>query len=92
MLRSATLTNDTVFGASLAPDAATTTLAKASSDEEAAHRALLAIDIKRFLERPGENAVTPSIPVAPPGAPIGEPAMDWLRRVEPWCIWDWNYE
>jgi hypothetical protein len=26
--------------------------------------------------------------VAPPGAPIGEPAMDWLARMEPWCSWE----
>jgi len=78
------------WAASLEPNAANTTLAKASTDEEAAHRALLALDIKRFLERPASPASTPAIPMAPPGAPIGEPAMNWLRRVEPWCVYDWN--
>jgi hypothetical protein len=51
----------------------------------AAHRAQLAADIKRFLERPLPPATRATIPDAPPGAPIGEPAMDWLRRVEPPC-------
>jgi hypothetical protein len=35
-------------------------------------------DIKRFLARPMTE--TPRAPAPPPGAPIGEPAMDWLRR------------
>jgi hypothetical protein len=52
----------------------------------AAHAQLLAADIKRFLDRPTAPATRLDIPSAPPGAPIGEPAMDWLRRVE--CLWD----
>ena len=80
------------WAAGLSPDAASTTLAKAASDDEAAHRALLALDIERFLERPAAPASTPPSPAVPPGAPIGEPAMDWLRRVEPWCTWDWMYD
>jgi hypothetical protein len=56
---------------------------------EAAHRALLAADIERFLERPGSTSEAPSLPDAPPGAPIGEPALDWLMRLEPPCsLWD----
>jgi hypothetical protein len=43
-------------------------------------------DIKRFLARP-MTAVTSRAPAPPPGAPIGEPAMDWLRRLEPPCDW-----
>jgi hypothetical protein len=30
------------------------------------------------------------IPAAPPGAPIGDPGMDWLQRLEPPCSWWWN--
>jgi hypothetical protein len=50
-----------------------------------AHGTLLAADIKRFLDRPMAPAARMEIPAVPPGAPIGEPGMDWLRRVEPWC-------
>ena len=50
-----------------------------------AHNALLAADIKRFLDRPSPAAARVEIPDAPPGAPIGEPAMDWLGRLEPPC-------
>lgn len=54
-----------------------------------AHHELIAADIKRFLERPAPPATTQPMPAAPPGAPIGEPAMDWLRRLEPPCShWD----
>jgi hypothetical protein len=52
---------------------------------EAAHEALLAQDIRRFLERPAASLASPSIPVAPPGPPIGEPALDYLRSLEPYC-------
>jgi hypothetical protein len=51
----------------------------------AAHGSLLAADIKRFLERPAAPASATPLPSAPPGAPIGEPGMDWLRRIEPVC-------
>jgi hypothetical protein len=51
-----------------------------------AHAALLTADINRFLTRPATAvAVRMPAPAIPPGAPIGEPAMDWLRRVEPPC-------
>jgi hypothetical protein len=57
----------------------------------AAHRALLAADIKRFLERPAPPATRVDIPAAPPGAPIGDPGMDWLNRMEPACsAWWWE--
>jgi hypothetical protein len=57
---------------------------------QAAHASLLAADIKRFLDRPAPPATRLEIPEAPPGAPIGEPAMDWLRRLEPPCsYWEW---
>jgi hypothetical protein len=55
-----------------------------------AHAALLASDIKRFLDRPFAPASRAEVPSAPPGAPIGDPGMDWLRRTEPGCSWDWN--
>jgi hypothetical protein len=49
---------------------------------DAAHAAMLAADIKRFLDRPFAPATRTDVPGAPPGAPIGEPAMDWLRRID----------
>jgi hypothetical protein len=52
---------------------------------EAAHGSLLAQDIRRFLERPAASLAPPSIPAAPPGPPIGEPALDYLRSLEPLC-------
>lgn len=55
---------------------------------DAAHQALLAADIKRFLERPATPATPTPIPTAPPGAPIGEPALEWLQRLEPACSID----
>jgi hypothetical protein len=39
---------------------------------------LLALDIGRFLDRPGEVYGLQSAPSAPPGAPIGMPARDFL--------------
>ena len=42
---------------------------------------LLALDIQRFLDRPGEVYGLQSAPGAPPGAPIGMPAMDFLGRL-----------
>src|SRR5436190_1134501 len=54
-----------------------------ASEPEQAQRALLAADIKRFLERPADIAHPMPAPNAPPGAPIGEPAMDWLAPA-PW--------
>ena len=61
---------------------------QAASVGTAAHATLLAADIRRFLDRPATAvAVRMPAPTAPPGAPIGEPAMEWLRRVDP-CLWD----
>ena len=58
-------------------------------EAEAAHRALLAADIKRFVERPVNDQLSarfmPPSP-APPGAPIGDIGQDWLAR--PQCSWD----
>ncbi|MBS1856440.1 MAG: zinc-dependent metalloprotease [Acidobacteria bacterium] len=53
------------------------------NEEEQAQRALLAADIKRFLERPADPVRVMPVADAPPGAPIGEPALDWLAPV-PW--------
>jgi len=50
-----------------------------------AHEELLARDIRRFLERPAAPLASPAIPVAPPGPPIGDPALDYLRSLEPYC-------
>jgi hypothetical protein len=52
-----------------------------------AHAALIVSDIKRFLDRPFAPATRADIPPAPPGAPIGDPGMEWLRKLEPACSW-----
>ena len=54
----------------------------------AAHASLLAGDIKRFLDRPAPPVTATPLPGAPPGAPIGEPALEWLRHIEPACSMD----
>ena len=54
---------------------------------EVAHAGLLAHDIKRFMDRPATAADIRQTPLAPPGAPIGDPGMDWLNRVMPPCSW-----
>jgi hypothetical protein len=56
------------------------------NDADVANRTLLAADIKRFLERPAETMRVIPAPDAPPGAPIGDPGMDWLAR--PRCDWE----
>ena len=50
------------------------------SDAEAAQHALLAADIKRFLDRPAEPMKPQPAIEAPPGAPIGDAGIDWLAR------------
>jgi hypothetical protein len=68
----------------------------ATGEAEQAQHALLAADIKRFLERPADPAQPMPAPAAPPGAPIGgDSGMDWLAPV-PACSWsaehpDWWY-
>lgn len=54
-----------------------------------AHHHTLAMDIKRFLDRPYQAYVRPPIVDAPPGAPIGgDIGMEFLRRLEPvTCDW-----
>ena len=53
-----------------------------------AHASLLAADIKRFLDRPFAPATRTELPTPPPGAPIGDPGMDWLGTLAPLCSWD----
>jgi hypothetical protein len=57
--------------------------APANEADQAQHQ-LLAADIKRFLERPGETAHIMPAPEAPPGAPIGDEGEDWLAPVPGW--------
>jgi hypothetical protein len=57
-----------------------------ANESETAQRTLLAADIKRFLERPADPMRVLPAPEAPPGAPIGDPGMDWLAPV-PGCTW-----
>jgi Met-zincin/Domain of unknown function (DUF5117) len=61
----------------------------AGADEaNAAAYTLLARDIRRFIERPYAADSAPSSPDAPPGAPIGQPALEFIHRyLEPWCAW-----
>jgi hypothetical protein len=55
---------------------------------EAAHASLLARDIKRFMDNP-DAFKRPAAPTVPPGAPIGEPGLNWLGLAEPPCsVWD----
>jgi hypothetical protein len=56
--------------------------AGSGTDSAAAHAALLAEEMDRFLEDP-EGYAFASTPSAPPGAPIGEPALRWLERWAP---------
>ena len=51
-----------------------------TSDAERAQHESIAADVKRFLERPAEAMRAMPSPSAPPGAPIGEPELDWLVR------------
>lgn len=66
-------------------------------EQEGAHAMTLAQDIQRFMDRPAAPATSPNGVEAPPGAPIGQPAMnwmigspaqEWLSLTEPWCTWE----
>ncbi|MSO60990.1 MAG: DUF5117 domain-containing protein [Acidobacteria bacterium] len=53
------------------------------AESERAHRLLMAADIKRFIERPMNDAMSARImppSPAPPGAPIGDMPQEWLVR------------
>ena len=53
----------------------------APAEAEQAQHALLAADIKRFLDRPADPLRPIPAPDAPPGAPIGgDPGMNWLAQ------------
>jgi hypothetical protein len=65
--------------------------APAANAHAAAHATLLAADIKRFLERPSTPAQRMELPEAPPGAPIGDPAMEWWRRTSETCDFGWRH-
>ena len=62
-------------------------LAGGVTTRRSAHRALLAADIKRFLERSQESVGIVPMEPAPPGAPIGDMGQDWLSTPG-WCAWD----
>jgi hypothetical protein len=71
-----------------------TSLAQVGAASDVATRAstaLLASDIRRFLGRPATPATRAAAVNAPPGAPIGEPAMEWLQLVPPPCSWEYRY-
>ena len=59
----------------------------AAGASDRAAQALMAADIKRFLERPVDPIRTPTAYDAPPGAPIGDGGMDWLTSPS-WCAWE----
>ena len=59
----------------------------ATGASDRAAQALMAADIKRFLERPLDPIRTPTTYDAPPGAPIGDGGMDWLMSPS-WCAWE----
>jgi len=52
----------------------------ADAESQSANAQYLADEIKRFLDRPSQPAQRLAVPEAPPGAPIGQPAMEWLKR------------
>jgi len=60
-----------------------------------AHEQMLVSDIGRFLERPHEPIASPRALDMPPGDPIGDPGMLWLKtsasgtpQVDLTCEWD----
>jgi hypothetical protein len=65
-----------------------------ASEADRAQNMLIAADIKRFLERPGEPTRIMPTADAPPGAPIGDSGNDWLAA-PPWyshtAAFDFNY-
>jgi hypothetical protein len=63
-------------------------VARQGGEAAVAQATLLSADIGRFLTRPANPvAIRFPAPNAPPGAPIGDPAMEWLLRLEPPCEW-----
>ncbi len=67
--------------------------AEADIDPELAHLRLAVMDIERFLSRPAETYSMPGTPDAPPGAPIGQPAPDYLLGAHGVLLgggWSWS--
>ena len=56
----------------------------------APHYGLLTADITRFLDRPAEAYRQPALPGAPPGAPIGDPGIEWLPPYGTGSFW-WSW-
>jgi Met-zincin/Domain of unknown function (DUF5117) len=54
--------------------------------QDSAHQALVAADIKRFLDRPSTPARDIAPPGTPPGAPIGDMGMDYLSWYFGECV------
>jgi len=72
-----------------------------SQTTDSPHATIVARNIQRFLDRPAAALTVPATVSAPPGAPIGQPArdwlgihgigqpaQDWLSLTEPWCTWE----
>ena len=57
----------------------------ATAGDRGANAALLVSDIKRFMDRPLTPVQRMDAPAIPPGAPIGDPALEYIRRFEPEC-------
>ncbi len=55
-----------------------------ANEADTAQHQLIAADIKRFLDRPGDPARMIPAADAPPGAPIGDEPMDYLAPVPGW--------
>ncbi len=53
----------------------------AADEADAASASLLARDIKRFLDDPAAFK-RQAPPEVPPGAPIGDPGLNWIRRLQ----------
>jgi hypothetical protein len=65
-------------------------LAGPASTDDAAMNHMLARDITRFLDRPAEPYKGVPAASAPPGAPIGQPAYEWLPPCGTGTLWwDW---
>jgi Met-zincin/Domain of unknown function (DUF5117) len=62
--------------------------APGADEADAAASALLAGDIRRFLDRPYRADEEPAGVTIPPGAPIGEPGLEFLSHdLAPECAW-----
>jgi hypothetical protein len=59
--------------------------AAAASNLTAAMGPFIANEIERFLERPLPTTTRLVPPDVPPGAPIGQPSMEWLDQWDRWC-------